>query len=151
MVRGKLFSGQDDLTEIKKIREAVFVQEYGVLAEQEWDEQDPYCMHVLAYDGETPVATGRISYDGFEFVISKVAVLKEFRKQFYGDFIVRMLIDKAMMSEAKLVKTEVFAESVPFYETIGFQVIGEGGSLAGHKLCQMELRTDCVHKCCNCK
>jgi len=136
MVRGKFFSGQDDLSVIKEIRNKVF-QESG-------DGQDDFCMHVLAYNEDVPVATGRISYDGWEFVISKVCVLEEHRGKSYGDFIVRMLVDKAMMSNAKQVKLEATKETIAFFEKIGFK-------LDGTESFGMTLDTDSIHKCCNCK
>lgn len=151
MVRGKFFSGQDDLSVIKEIRKQVFQDELAIPEVIENDGQDDFCMHVLAFDGDLPVATGRISYDGWEFVISKVAVLKEQRGKMYGDFVVRMLIDKAMMSNAQQVKLDAFEESVPFFETIGFKVVGGTGTLADKKLVGMTLNTDAIHKCCNCK
>ena len=151
MVRGRFYSGQDDLTEVKKIRQQVFQQELGFSVEIDEDGQDDFCMHVLAFDGEVPVATGRISFEGWEFVISKVAVLKEQRGKAYGDFIVRMMGDKAMISYATQVKLEAFESTVPFFEKIGFKVTGVAGELAGYKLVQMILNTDEIHKCCNCK
>ena len=96
MVEGKFFSGQDDLREIYQIRREVFTEELGELEEQ--DANDAISMHALAYTEGKPVATGRIRFDGWEFVIDKVAVRKEFRGMKYGDFIVRLLIDRAMMA-----------------------------------------------------
>ena len=151
MVRGKFYSGQDDLTEIFHIRKSVFCEELGLDPAIEEDGQDAYCMHVLAYDGELPVAVGRISFDGWDFVISRVAVLPEYRRKKFGDFIVRMLIDKAMMSNATQIQAEVFEENVPFFETIGFQIAGDAGVLGSKKQLKMILDTDSIHKCCNCK
>lgn len=151
MVRGRFYSGQDDLTEIKKIRKLVFQEELQMKPEIDEDGQDDYCMHVLAFEGEEPVAIGRISFDGWDFVISKVAVLPEHRGKKYGDFIVRMLIDKAMMSNAKQVQLDSFEETTAFFETIGFQKKEDGGMLGDKKLIHMVLDTDSIHKCCNCK
>lgn len=150
MVKGKFFSGQDDLTELKKIRNKVFCQELQMAPEIETDGQDDYCMHVLALDGEQPVAVGRISFDGWDFVISKVAVLPEHRGKMYGDFIVRMLVDKAMMSNATQVQLDAFEDTVGFFETIGFQAREEAGMLGDKKLIHMVLNTDSIHKCCGC-
>lgn len=136
MVRGKFFSGQDDLSIIKEIRRQVM--------QEEDDGQDDFCMHVLAYDGDIPVATGRISFDGWEFVISKVCVLKEHQGKMYGDFVVRMLVDKAMMSNAQQVKLEATKDTTAFFEKIGFKL----SEAEGYK---MTLNTDSIHKCCNCK
>lgn len=151
MVRGKFYSGQDDLTEVLDIRTQVFVEEMGIAEAIENDGQDAFCMHAVAYEDALPVATGRISYDGWDFVISKVAVCPDQRGKKYGDFIVRMLIDKAMMANADKVQAEVFEDAEPFFETIGFVKTEDREYLAGHKMIQMVLHTDAIHKCCNCR
>lgn len=151
MVKGKFYSGQDDLTVIKAIRNTVFCEELHIAPELEEDGQDPYCMHVLALDDEQPVAVGRISFDGWDFVISKVAVLPEYRDKKFGDFIVRLLVDKAMMSNATQVQVDAFEDVVGFFETIGFQVREKADVLGDKKLVHMVLNTDEIRKCCNCK
>lgn len=151
MVRGKFYSGQDDLTEILNIRKLVFQEELQIPPEVESDGQDDFCMHVLAFEGDVPVAIGRISFDGWDFVISRVAVLAEYRGKKYGDFIVRMLVDKAMMSNAKEVQLDAFEETIGFFESIGFLAEKEAGALGDRKLIHMVLDTDAIHKCCNCK
>ena len=151
MVRGKFYSGQDDLTEILKIRKIVFQEELQIPLEVEADGQDDFCMHVLAFEGDVPVAIGRISFDGWDFVISRVAVLPEYRGKKYGDFIVRMLVDKAMMSNAKEVQLDAFEETIGFFETIGFSAKEAAGVWANRKLVHMVLDTDSIHKCCNFK
>ncbi len=150
MVRGRFYSGQDDLSEIKKIRNLVFCQELGMDPRVEDDGQDDFCMHVLALDGENPVAVGRISFDGWEFVISKVAVLPAHRGKLYGDFVVRMLVDKAMMANATQVLLDASEDTVAFFETIGFKAKEDAGMLGDKKLVHMVLNTDEIHKCCNC-
>lgn len=163
MIQGKFFSGNDDLTEIKKIRKAVFQDELGIKEEIEEDGLDNLCMHVLAYDNGVPVAVGRICYDGWEFVISKVAVLKEHRHKMYGDFIVRMLIDKAMMSGAVEIKLESPRSCVGFFKGIGFEEKDlnachsrQNTEVSGNVNCEersgveMVLDISRIHKCCDC-
>ena len=120
-------------------------------------------MHVLAYDNGVPVAVGRICYDGWEFVISKVAVLKEHRHKMYGDFIVRMLIDKAMMSGATEIKLESPQSCAEFFKRIGFEeknmnayqnrqneVPPERVNCADASSAEMVLDIAKIHKCCDC-
>ena len=38
-------------------------------------------MYALAYEGDTPVATGGIAFDGESYRIQEVAVLPEFRRK----------------------------------------------------------------------
>lgn len=172
MIQGKFFSGNDDLTEIRKIRKAVFCEELGIEEEMEEDGQDALCMHVLAYDNGVPVAVGRIFYDGWEFIISKVAVLKAHRHKMYGDFIVRMLIDKAMMSGAIEIKLESPESCTAFFKSIGFEekstAVNQRGrnaedsehiqksenaerrDSADEANIEMVLNIANIHKCCDC-
>ena len=52
-----------DYDAIRFVRFTVFVNEQAVPAELEMDERDPHCFHVIAYDGDAPVGTGRIDLD----------------------------------------------------------------------------------------
>ena len=98
MVFGKLVSGSEkneQMQQVTDIRNAVLGQELQLSIKEE---PDAFCMYALAYEGETAVATGGISFDGESYQMKEVAVLPKFRRKKYGDFIVRLLIDKAMMS-----------------------------------------------------
>lgn len=111
MVFGKLVSGSEkneQMQQVTDIRNAVLGQELQLPIKEE---PDAFCMYALAYEGETPVATGGISFDGASYQMKEVAVLPEFRRKKYGDFIVRLLIDKAMMSGAQMIKADVLQGS----------------------------------------
>lgn len=84
-------------------------------------------MHVcLAYEGDTPVATGEITFDGESYRIQEVAVLPEFRRKKYGDFIVRLLIDKAMLSGAQTIEADVLQGTEVLFQEVGFAEAGAG-------------------------
>ena len=94
MIKGQYLSYGDDLTKVHEIRKAVFTEEYGIPEDVELDDDDIMAMHViLDYENEK-VGTGRMKYDGETFILDKMAVLKEHRNNGYGEFIVRMLLDK---------------------------------------------------------
>ncbi|MCL2358020.1 MAG: hypothetical protein FWC70_12855, partial [Defluviitaleaceae bacterium] len=60
MLSVKWFMGErEDLSEIYAIRREVFVDEQGVSEEEEFDDTDGSCAHLLMYDDGLPVATGR--------------------------------------------------------------------------------------------
>lgn len=127
MVRGKLLKQGDDLTDALYIRNEVFVKEQHCSAENEFDEWDPKAIHAVAYDGEgKPVATGRLLLDdNLDFYIGRVAVLKEYRHQKYGDFIVRLLVDQAFQCAASVIYIHAQMTAVPFYEKLGFVAEGD--------------------------
>lgn len=110
MVFGKLVSGSEkneQTRQVADIRSRVLEEECGLKIEAE---PEAFCMYALAYEGDTPVATGGITFDGESYRIQEVAVLPEFRRKKYGDFIVRLLIDKAMLSGAQTIEADVRRE-----------------------------------------
>ena len=132
LIQGKLLCYGDDLSEILKIRRKVFVEEYGIPEDVEFDGLDDMAMHAIIYEEnehwqkqskeieKVPVATGRIIYDGTVCIIDKVAVLKENRGRKYGDFTVKMLLSKAFTSGINDVMTKTISEAQGFFRTIGF-------------------------------
>jgi len=124
LIQGKILSyGDNNLSEAYNIRQKFFVEEFNLPEESEFDEYDKEAMHVLVYDNSEnrkAVATGRISYDGNLCLISKVSVLKEYRNLKYGDFTVRMLINKAFTSGIREVYVNALPTMMEFYKKIGF-------------------------------
>ncbi|MFU0827719.1 MAG: N-acetyltransferase domain-containing protein [Lachnoclostridium sp.] len=152
MVQGKYLHYGDDLSEVMNIRRKVFVEEQGISEEEEFDEYDDQAIHALVYDvnnEKRPVATGRVYYDGNHYRIGKIAVLKEERGKYYGDFVVRLLINKAFLSGAEEVVVSAQKKVVPFYEKIGFKTYGESYEEAGTEHILMKVKLDTV--CTKCK
>ena len=65
MVEGKFISGQEDLSEILRIREEVFGKEQAV--QNRTDMPDDKCMHVIGYDQGRAVSE-ILRENGFENV-----------------------------------------------------------------------------------
>lgn len=148
MVFGKFISGADDLTPVQEIRKRVFEGELGLPMRA--DMPDEFCIHALAYDGDVPVGTGRILFDGERFTVAGIAVLKEYRGQMYGDFLIRLLIDKAMMSNAVEIYLDALAGTEDFFRITGFEVCGESYEKCDRLWTPMMLHTAKIHKCCEC-
>ena len=75
MVFGKLVSGSEkneQTRQVADIRSRVLEEERGLKIEAE---PEAFCMYALAYEGDTPVATGGIAFDGESYRIQEVAVL----------------------------------------------------------------------------
>ncbi len=128
LIQGKLLTQGNDLSDVYLIRKKVFVEEMKLPEPVVFDGQDDMAMHVIVYeesDSKKAVATGRISFDGKCCEIGHIAVLKEFRKKNYGDFTVRMLLNKAFTSGIHVVRSIVYSDSVAFFEKIGFHIISE--------------------------
>ena len=96
MIRGIYLNGMtDDWKECLKIRRHVFMNELH--CENVEDDLDSTSLHLLLYTGDNkPIGSARLVFDidGY-FQFDYLAVLKEERKNGYGDFIMHMIFDKA--------------------------------------------------------
>lgn len=138
-IQGKyLLGGLQDISECLKIRAEVFGGEQGFPTAAGMDADDEEAIFALAYETEKkelpdgtveesllPVGTGRLLFMGDTYKIGRIAVKKEFRGKKYGDFIVRMLVDKAFSMGAKEVFVGAQKHAIPFYEKIGFVALDE--------------------------
>ncbi len=150
MVKGIYLKQGDDLSVPLAIREEVFVREQGVPPEEEYDTRDPLAVHALVYDeAGRPAGTARLllNEDG-TFHIGRVAVLAAQRHKGYGDFLVRMLLDRAFRCGAQEVHLGAQLQAIPFYETIGFTVYGEEYLDAGIRHRPMRVRKGEVKTAC---
>lgn len=123
---------------LQQVRREVFIVEQKVPEEEEWDDDDQVCIHVLATRNREPVGTGRLSPAG---KIGRIAVLSEFRGRGIGDRILRMLIEQAYHRGLIEVTLHAQVQAVPFYEKRGFQVQGGVFDEAGipHRRMRMAL------------
>lgn len=152
MIQGKLLSYDSDLSEALEIRRQVFVKEYQRSEAEEFDEQDSIAIHVIVYEqGEQkkPVATGRIVFDGITCEIGHIAVLKEYRNREYGDFAVRMLINKAFTSGIHEVSVKAPGQLINFFQKIGFTLKETNKTIMPDREYDMMICDGDVHTCCH--
>ncbi len=119
-----------------KNRQEVFTKEQGFAEEADRDAFDSQAMHILMRDGEKPVATGRLYFDGAKLFIGRICVLREYRGQAIGDLMTRMMILRGF-DFAREIYLHAQQQAQGFYERYGFQVQGEpffGGRGAPHVL-----------------
>lgn len=152
LIQGKILSYGSDLSEVIDIRRKVFIQELNMEENEEFDDQDSYAIHVVVYeqgDRINPVATGRLIFDGTTCEIGHVAVLKEYRNKKYGDFAVRMLINKAFTSGIHEVTIKTPNNLIEFYHRIGFKIKKEAAEAEDTKECIMSVHDGDVVTCCH--
>lgn len=109
---------------VKAIRTEVFTEEQGANASEEFDAYDKTAVFALLYDKDKAVATARLAQTDNGFKIGRIAVLKQYRGKGLGAVIVRAVCEKAAREGAKTVFVDAQNYAVPFYEKLGFKVIG---------------------------
>ena len=109
---------------VTAIRTCVFTNEQGADADNEFDEYDKTSLFALLYEGDKPVGTARIAETAAGIKIGRIAILKECRGKGYGADIVKAVTDRAFDMGADKVLVDAQNYAVPFYEKLGFKVIG---------------------------
>jgi len=113
---------QDDREDLMSVRRRVFVEEQGIPESEEMDEADPACRHALAFAAGGELAgTGRLAPSG---KIGRIAVLPPYRRAGTGSAIVAHLVNQATELGLPQVYLHAQADSVSFYERLGFRAEG---------------------------
>lgn len=118
----ELLSWAEARAHASPIRFAVFVEEQGVPREIELDEHDPVSIHVVAFEDQQPVATGRLLPDGH---IGRMAVLKGWRGRGIGALMLKSLVERAKQRGDREVALSAQVQAVPFYRAHGFSPEGD--------------------------
>jgi predicted GNAT family N-acyltransferase len=108
-----------DFASIRRVRETVFIDEQRVPRELEFDERDPLCRHVLAFDGDVPVGTGRLDLD-YGCKVGRVAVVATHRRTGVGSAVMERLHAIALAASQPHVWCNAQITAVPFYERLGY-------------------------------
>jgi predicted GNAT family N-acyltransferase len=138
MLTLKWFMGdKEDLSEVYAIRREVFCEEQGFSEEDEFDGTDGECVHLLIYEGDLPVSTGRI-YIGDEFKLGRIATIMTHRGRGIASGLIEALVGACvkMGGNRQIIHAQVTARS--FYEKLGFVACSEVFMEAGAAHVAME-------------
>jgi len=130
-----------DFASIRHVRETVFIDEQRVPRELEFDDRDPLCVHVLVFDGDAPVGTGRLdpAYGG---KVGRVAVLASHRRRGVGAALMKRLHDIAREQRQTQLWCNAQLTAVAFYEGLGYRRVGPTFVEAGIDHVRMEYDVD---------
>lgn len=156
MIHGKYINQGEDLTDVLKVRQLSLCDAQMDPAE---DALDPEAVNILVdlkdelEEGTDPfIGCGRILCDveQFRFYIDQIGIVPAFRKKGYGEFALRMLVDKANLCGAKQVWVKLpdawdlsdpaHADALRFFKTMHFEQVTDKWMAAD---------IDAFHSCCH--
>ena len=125
MLKSRIVYGLDQTVIAREIRLAVFADEQGFT--DEFDEQDDQAWHIEVWDEQVGAATGRLyTKDNLQTVIiGRIAVMKEFRHQSVGRYVMEVLEDHARTLGAKHVRLSAQCQAQGFYQKLGYEAMGD--------------------------
>ena len=107
---------------LRKLREKVFVYEWRIPMENEFDQQDSIAFHVLVLDkNNQEVATGRITPQG---EIGRIAVEPDYRGPEVYQTLINALLKIAQQHGLENVLVQCELEGVDYYQQQGFCPVG---------------------------
>ncbi len=120
---------KSDRDALRAIRETVFIREQQVPVEEEWDDLDVQCRHVIARsDDNMPIGTGRLTP---QHTIGRMAVLPAWRGHGVGAALLQALLEQAMALGWEQVSLHAQVQAIGFYRRHGFVAEGEPFMEAG--------------------
>ncbi len=123
-----------------ELRRCVFIDEQCIPEAEVFDGLHESAVHVVAYKGNTPVATARVRRDGDVWHIGLVAVDKQHRRQHLGEKVVKTAINHIKNQGGGEVLLTSQQQVQGFYEKFGFEAIGKVETLeSGFVLVPMKL------------
>ena len=127
MMECKIIHGDTDpcIQDAYYVRDLVFTQEQGFPAEIDIDDYDKIAWQCILYKDGAAIGTARLIPQDKIGKIGRVAILKEFRGLGLGFKIMEAILDQAekLSYESLNLSAQVYA--VPFYEKLGFAVVGD--------------------------
>ncbi|MCL2473369.1 MAG: GNAT family N-acetyltransferase [Alphaproteobacteria bacterium] len=108
-----------------ELRQKVFIDEQGIPYDEIFDGLSLQSVHIVAFDGNTPVATARVLKDGEGWTIGQVAVDKSRRGEWLGEKVMRAAIDYIVSCNESEILIKAQQQVQGFYEKFGFKQCGE--------------------------
>lgn len=124
------------------VRTAVFVQEQGIAAEDEWDANDATALHAVLFDLDgQPLGNARLLRPSEQVAkVGRMAVLPEVRGHGYGARLLQALLREARRLGHKEIRLNAQRSAEGFYAAQGFSVVGEPFDEVGIPHVEMALK-----------
>lgn len=127
------------LNDIRAVRDAVFLQEQQISRDDEVDDRDEHCRHVVVYADREPIGTGRLDAEK-DGKIGRVAVLASHRRQGVGRLVMQALEREAQALELPRIWFHAQHSAIPFYVAQNYETISDEFLEAGIVHVKMQKR-----------
>lgn len=119
----KRVSWQEAESELRVLREFVFIGEQNVPPELEWDGKDEDCVHILVQDEKgRGIGTARMTTEGH---IGRMAVLRAWRNRGVGSGMLTALVTIARARQLERIQLDAQTHAIDFYLRYDFIAQGE--------------------------
>ncbi|MGV3722358.1 MAG: GNAT family N-acetyltransferase [Actinomycetota bacterium] len=136
----RLIHSDEEYQAALRVRRLVFVQEQGGPLEDEPDQHDATARHFVMVHADEVIGAARIYQPEAGLTkIGRVCLLPERRGEGLGELLMRELLRYAASLEAARIVLDAQCYAIPFYERLGFRVVGEEFLDAGIPHRRMEL------------
>jgi predicted GNAT family N-acyltransferase len=132
---------QAQIDDALAVRIAVFVDEQGIPREEELDEHDAAAVHCVCYEGQRPVAAGRLVVMDGCGKIGRMAVLKQHRGAGLGALVLAALEREGAARGLRAFKLSAQLTARGFYDRSGYTAVGDVYDEVGIPHIAMEKKT----------
>ena len=115
--------GKANTTDAFYVRAMVFMAEQGF--KNEFDELDAKSWHVIIYEKDNPIGTGRVYQKNNQWFAGRICVLEDFRGKGVGRTIMQNLEAKVKELGGTSIQISAQLDKKRFYERNGFKAFGE--------------------------
>ena len=112
----------DGLSQLKNIREKVFIQEQKVTPQLEWDGMDEKAIHFLVFNDKAAIGCARAIVIKDHMQLGRMAVLKEYRGQGIGSALLEKAMTIAKLNQLSVIYISAQCHAIDFYKKFGFEV-----------------------------
>ncbi|CAM8332412.1 ElaA Predicted acyltransferase [Candidatus Methylopumilus planktonicus] len=112
----------DGLSQLKNIREKVFIQEQKVTPQLEWDGMDEKAIHFLVFNDKAAIGCARAIVIKDHMQLGRMAVLKEYRGQGIGSALIEKAMTTAKLNQLSAIYISAQCHAIDFYKKFGFEV-----------------------------
>ena len=121
----KIVSNMDELLKAFTVRAVVFIGEQNCPYDEEIDEYEHSCIHILGeLDGE-PIAAARLRFPGDYAKLERIAIRKQWRGRGFGHQLVEYMLEQGRLRGYSSFRMHAQAYLVDYYAKHGFVRHGE--------------------------